>query len=104
MTMGTRLACMAAGDYPSRIVPALLFTGNVLGLERRHGSCATRGVGDDASERALANELGMERGMRFRTAIQSPQALRGVALPRRHRLDLGIDLPFGHRDPQPHRH
>src|SRR5436309_12712582 len=100
MTMGTRLACMSAGEYPSRILPASLFTGNVLGLLRRHGSCAARSLCDQASERAIAGELRMECRMRLRTMIQRPQPLPALAVSRRHRVDLRLDLLLVDREAQ----
>src|SRR5439155_2599828 len=102
MTMGTRLACMAAGECPSRILPALLFTGNVRGHRRRHGSCASRRRREQASERALADELRMECCMRLGTVVQSPQPLGGVIFTRCHRVDLHLDLALVDRDPQPY--
>src|SRR5262249_7515521 len=104
MTIGTRLACMATGKYASWILPALLFTGNVRALRRRHASCRTFFLALETRTSAIANELRMERRMRFGAAVERAQALGALALPRRHCIDRGVDVTFVDRDREPRGH
>src|SRR6185503_16462399 len=90
MTMGTRLACMAAGSLsePRGIVPGLLFMGNALCGGCRHDSCTF----DECRDHLISHEFRAQGGACLGSLVERPHLLDDATLPHGHRFDLGCEL------------